>query len=141
MGRERIDFNKRIFDKSHIPVIDIKVFDRYFSFVLDSGASSNYIHSEFFEALKQRYSVIETCKNNTMTGVSGDKVAVGSTVLKISVADRPFTMEKFDVYDMSNVLNFIVERANTVVEGIIGTEFMAKYSWMLDFNDQCVWLQ
>ena len=135
----KIDFNKRVFDRIKIPIIDIQIFNRYYSFVLDSGANNCIIDKGFYDKLKE-YHEIDTIMDNNQAmsiGLTGpEKVETIKLTLKIATEEVDC---HFNVVDMTSFIDYIRKKAGLEIEGLLGCEFFNCLEWMLDFKNLIVW--
>ena len=99
----KIDFNRRVFDRLQIPVIDLMLMDKYYSFLLDSGANGNVIDKEFFESLKKEKNLNVIAKDQKITAAGlVEEESVDSVDLEIMIEGKNM-MFPFAVVDLSNL--------------------------------------
>ena len=134
----RLDFYKKVFKKTAIPIIDIKIFDQYFSFILDTGASHSHIDKHFYNYILSTY-------GDPPKGDNMNSVAVGSEQKDSPTVLLPLTIEEeiidtmFIVSDLENVVEYTKEKTGLDIEGLLGATFFEFFKWKIDFEKLIVW--
>ena len=135
----KIQFNRRVFERLQIPIIDLILMGKYYSFLLDSGSNGNVIDKEFFETLKQDNPELITVRENksTILGLTNEE--------KVDVVELPLLIENqeimfpFSIADLSSLRKKIRTKAGSEIEGILGSRFFDYVGWNLDFVEWAVW--
>ena len=135
----KIDFNRRVFDRLQIPVIDALLMDKYYSFMLDTGSNGNIIDKDFFEDLKRNndLNIVSKPQKIIAAGLIEEE-SVESVDLTIMIEGKEVTFP-FAVVDLSNLRKKIRTTAGSEIEGLLGCRFFDHYNWILDFKEWCVW--
>lgn len=118
-------------DLTDIPVVTFNINNKKANFVLDTGASSSVINEE---CLKDFDYVVSDKDSGKVTGIDGVKRDITYVDIILNYKDIEYP-ESFMVTDLSDVFNIIKEETGVNLNGIIGTSFMQKYRYILDFKE------
>ncbi|MCS2338172.1 aspartyl protease family protein [Bacteroides sp. BFG-606] len=113
-----------------LPVIPVKVKDKYLSFILDTGSTCNLIDSNVVEYFKD---IVEPVGDYYISGIEGTKH-------KVDIITLPFTFEgqtykpKFCVKPLLDAFKGIEDDSGIQVQGLLGTDFLLENKWSLNFD-------
>lgn len=105
-----------------------------FTFLVDSGASHNYIDNEAFTNFKD---VTPVEGAHTYYGASGEEKQTNEYSLFFTYRNSHFE-DNFLVADLSG-LNKLSAEVKTNIVGVIGVSFLKKYGLSIDLNRMIVW--
>lgn len=121
---------KPLYENERIILVELKVKNTNFNFLLDTGASDCIIHTKYQNLFINTEKPIAS--DELQTGF-GDKKQVDIYELPIFIDDWMF-INKF-VFSEINILDYISETTNKQVIGIIGMDFLLKTKAFLDFKN------
>ena len=113
-----------------LPVIPVKVKDKYLSFILDTGSTCSLIDSNVVEYFKD---IVEPVGDYYISGIEGTKH-------KVDIITLPFTFEgqtykpKFCVKPLLDAFKGIEDDSGIQVQGLLGTDFLLENKWSLNFD-------
>jgi hypothetical protein len=125
---------KESLDLVKIPVITFKQGNRDLHFIVDTGADINVIHKGTLDEI-QHIVLPTTVSTYTVTGESEPNQVVG---IIFSYKDNEYK-EGFQVIDMSPVIKGMNQECNITIDGIIGSKFMKKYKYIIDFKELLIY--
>ncbi|WP_320979061.1 aspartyl protease family protein [Bacteroides sp.] len=114
-----------------LPVIPVKVKDKYLSFILDTGSTCSLIDSNVVEYFKD---IVEPVGDYYISGIEGTKH-------KVDIITLPFTFEgqtykpKFCVKPLLDAFKGIEDNSGIQVQGLLGTDFLLENQWIIDFKE------
>lgn len=114
-----------------LPVIPVKVKDKYLSFILDTGSTCSLIDSNVVEYFKD---IVEPVGDYYISGIEGTKH-------KVDIITLPFTFEgqtykpKFCVKPLLDAFKGIEDDSGIQVQGLLGTDFLLENQWIIDFKE------
>lgn len=114
----------------HLPIITIENNGNKFNFLLDTGSNYSIINQDSLPLVEHQ--IIE--------GATGEVYGMEGNVIKISYAHIAFKAgnidfnDNFQVIDMSGAFSQLKETHNVEVIGILGSNFFARYNFVLDFK-------
>ncbi len=117
-------------NKAKLPIIMVKVEDKYLCFILDTGSTCCLIDSNVVEYFKD---IVEPIGDYSINGIDG-------TMHKVDMITLPFTFEgltykpKFCVKSLLDAFKGIEIESGIQVHGLLGTDFMLENKWIIDFN-------
>lgn len=120
-----------VINRSGLPVVTFSNGGKKFMFLLDTGSNYSIIDSNSLNQVE--HSVIE--------GATGEVYGMDGSIVKISYAhivlkgDNSTFEDNFQVVNMSNAFANLKENQGVEVIGIIGSNFMNRYNFILDFKD------
>lgn len=114
-----------------LATLTLFVGSRHFTFVLDTGSNISHLAKETLKLLpKVNYLSLE---GESTSGISGKVVSEGK--IRQCFNSGMFTFEQdFQVTDLSKIAGIVKESGNFTIHGILGTDFLRKYSCHLDYK-------
>ena len=137
-----IEFDKDAFELSDMPLIKVKIFDKYRYFLIDSGANNNVLCHKTI-AKYPEFKDLEIINNeNKFVGANMDE-ALDSKMSKcdIKVSGEKFDNQIFQLTNLSGVIDIVKEESGIEFIGILGTNFFNKANWVLDFEEKVIWVK
>ncbi|HJG14284.1 MAG TPA: retroviral-like aspartic protease [Bacteroides xylanisolvens] len=114
-----------------LPTIPVEVNNKKLCFILDTGSTCSLIDSTVVEYFKD---IIELVGDYYISGIEGTKH-------KVDMITLPFNFEgqiykpKFCVRPLLDAFKSIEDESGIQVHGLIGTDFLLKNKWIIDFNE------
>lgn len=116
--------------KVQLPLIIVKVKEKYICFILDTGSTCSLIDSTVVEYFKD---IVEPVGDYYISGIEGTKH-------KVDIITLPFNFEgqaykpKFCVRPLLDAFKSIEEENGIQVHGLLGTDFLLENQWIVDFR-------
>ena len=116
--------------KVQLPLIIVKVKEKYICFILDTGSTCSLIDSTVVEYFKD---IVEPVGDYCISGIEGTKH-------KVDIITLPFNFEgqaykpKFCVRPLLDAFKSIEEENGIQVHGLLGTDFLLENQWIVDFR-------
>ena len=117
--------------KVQLPLIIVKVKEKYICFILDTGSTCSLIDSTVVEYFKD---IVEPVGDYCISGIEGTKH-------KVDMITLPFNFEGytyktiFCVQPLLNAFKGIEDESGIQVHGLLGTDFLIENKWILDFKE------
>ena len=123
---------KEVFDLIGFPIITFTQNGKKFHFLFDTGTNHNIINSEILENID--YEEVKDNDEYILSGMDGIKHKVGLCNITFYYKDQayPFT---YLSKDLKNTFDLFKKDYGIQLSGMIGTEFFAKYQYVIDFKD------
>lgn len=122
-------------NKVQLPIIHVKIENKYLCFILDTGSTCSLIDSTVVEYFKD---IIEPVGNYCISGIEGTKH-------KVDMVALPFTFEgqvykpKFCVKPLLDTFKSIEDESGIQVHGLLGTDFLLENKCIIDFKECCIY--
>lgn len=117
-------------NKVQLPIIHVKIENKYLCFILDTGSTCSLIDSTVVEYFKD---IVEPLGDYCISGIEGTKH-------KVDIITLPFNFEgqaykpKFCVRPLLDAFKSIEEENGIQVHGLLGTDFLLENQWIVDFR-------
>ena len=117
-------------NKVQLPIIHVKIENKYLCFILDTGSTCSLIDSTVVEYFKD---IVEPLGDYCISGIEGTKH-------KVDIVTLPFNFEgqiykpKFCVRPLLDAFKSIEEENGIQVHGLLGTDFLLENQWIVDFR-------
>lgn len=123
---------KEVFDLIGFPIITFTQNGKKFHFLFDTGTNHNIIDSSILKYLD--YEKVPSSEINTLSGMDGIKHEVGLCNITLYYKDQayPFT---YLSKDLKKTFALFKKDFGIQLSGMVGTEFFAKYKYVIDFKD------
>ena len=135
----KITFNKRVFDRLQIPIIDIMLMGKYHSFLLDTGANNNALDREIYNQLKNEHNLKEAKEKIQILTSSHVTQEVRELVELPLIIENKELLFPFTITDLTILRKEVLTKAGAEVDGLLGSRFFDHYKWILDFKEWAVW--
>lgn len=116
--------------KVQLPLIIVKVKEKYICFILDTGSTCSLIDSTVVEYCKD---IVEPVGDYYINGIEGSKH-------KVDMITLPFIFEgqmykpKFCVKPLLDAFKSIEDESGIQVHALLGTDFLLENKWIIDFE-------
>lgn len=140
---EFIDARKHRYEKISIresfnltgnPIITLENNGKIFNFILDTGSTISVIDNSVLNELD--YTKGTKCINNV--GIEGKQDTLQSITLKLK-GRKTIYEDEFFIRDISEALKYLKDNTGVTVHGLIGTPFLNKYKYVLDFEELVIY--
>lgn len=137
-----MEFDKEGFNSSELPLIKIKIFDKYRYFLVDSGANDNVLCYNTISKYPEFENLKVLNKIKSFVGANADESDECKLVsTDITINKDKFNDEVFQLVNLSGVIDAVREECGIEFIGILGTNFFEKARWMLDFEEKVIWVK
>lgn len=117
----------------NLPVVTFENNGNKYNFIVDTGANDSIINKSCEDIL-----VTPHTTKNTVQGIMGDNTKCSTVMIKFTYKDVEFdTM--FNVVDLDELFTVIKKDYGVTVHGILGTNFLDKYNYVIDFKDYTIY--
>lgn len=114
-----------------LPVVTFYQGDKRLNFLLDTGATLSVIDEKLVNSIESKF-------NDTISRTIGVDGKVMDNLINVDISfkykDKDFS-DTFQVVDMTQTFNSIKTSTGVTIHGIIGSCFMQKYKYVLDFKE------
>lgn len=126
--KNEISFKEAI-DLVGLPIVTFHINDRKLHFVLDTGANKSVLNAKIADKLGAAKR-----GDSKMVGLDGTTKDCCYTTLDLTYKDSTY-QENFQVVDMTATFREIKKMHGVTLHGVLGSSFMEKYKYVLDFKD------
>lgn len=130
---------KKNFIQSGLPLIKMTIGGNRYAFLLDSGASHNYLDVAFVEELAKGGISLQFIGSGEVTN-STETSEAEIVELRFSYNNHNY-FDTFMITDMSVGFGQIAEDSGIQLVGILGGGFFQREHWKLDFDRMVVWIK
>lgn len=121
---------KKVYDKTNLPLAQLKVNGKLEWFLIDTGATLNLIREDYLTGCGKKIEFVDST-DSIFTG--SDKIISKTCVLDVHHKDINFKAEKFSIAQLNAfVVNETIWGFNVV--GIIGGQLLREYKWTVDYD-------
>ena len=122
-----------------VPLIKMKINGKLQYFIIDSGAENNVLTNATFKSLNpQSYTKLDI--EDSIVTASGTTDKVPFIEMDLSYKKEVYNDVVFVVSDLTEAINYIKNKTNITIAGLLGSHFFHKYRWAIDFDERCVWI-
>lgn len=126
----KISFQETL-DLTELPIVTFYNNGRKLNFILDTGANESVINERELNTCV--YEPLQETRQ--LMGIDGKNREVKNMItLKLVKGIKEFT-DKFQVSNLSPVLDAMKDTHGVSIHGIIGNTFFVKYGYILDFDE------
>ncbi len=121
---------KEAMELLELPVVTLNVNNNKLKFIIDTGCTTSCINESIVKSLN-----IET-KNigNTHYGIDGNKVALNTCTIDFKLKNKNYSFD-FNTANMDKVFTYIKESEGVQIHGLLGSDFLDKYNYVVDYKD------
>lgn len=113
-----------------LPIITLESDGHKLNFILDTGSNESHISKEAFEKLNlNKY---ET--NTQVYGAGGIALSVGKIDLNFTYKNATYITTLIISPALDNTFKAIKNSEGASIHGILGNDFLIKYSYVMDFS-------
>lgn len=116
-------------DLCNLPVVTFLNNGNKYNFVLDSGANQCHVSEEAVKSMTSE----DTDNEVHVQGFSGEAEPNKGKVIDLIYKDKVFTTEVFVSPSLDKSFRDIKKNMGVTLHGIIGSDFLKKYGYVLDF--------
>lgn len=120
---------KESIDLCELPVVTLYNNEKKFNFLLDTGSTDNHISSK---ALKHM-SCTESDKSLNVYGFNGNVDHNKGYNIRLNYKDKEFHIEAYESKALDTSFEMIKKENGVTLHGILGSKFLTKYGYILDF--------
>ena len=124
-------------NRLRVPYLQVKFFDYYLLFVVDTGASESFIDARVFNIIKDHLKVTES--NSFARCVDGSEITSGlSTNMRLKVNGKNCTATLQIMEQTPEAFDLIAEEDGIRIHGILGIDFLTSNNFVLDFCNNII---
>lgn len=116
--------------KVQLPLIIVKVKEKYICFILDTGSTCSLIDSSVVEYFKD---IVEPVGDYCISGIEGTKHKVDMITLPFNFEGQVYK-PRFCVRPLLDAFKSIEDESGIQVHGLLGTDFLLENQWIVDFR-------
>ena len=116
--------------KVQLPLIIVKVKEKYICFILDTGSTCSLIDSTVVEYFKD---IVEPVGDYYINGIEGSKHEVDMITLPF-IFEGQMYKPKFCVKPLLDAFKSIEDESGIQVHALLGTDFLLENKWIIDFE-------
>lgn len=120
---------KETLDLTGLPCVTFEQGDKKFNFLLDSGSTDSIIDSNIIKEINHK----KINRKFSLVGLDGIKRKTDLCEIPLWYKTKEY-VDIFLISDMSSIFGDIKKECGANLHGIIGTSFMDKYKYVLDFQ-------
>lgn len=122
----------------HTPVVEMDLNGKPKYWIIDTGANMSIIDSKYYHENESDFTYL-TNIDMTLNGVSGSKDYEALYVSAI-IGDSITINHQFLTSDLTGVINNMKERLNVDIIGILGADYLDRYSYTVDFYNKSMYI-
>lgn len=119
-----------------LPVLTFKIGNEDINLLFDSGMMQSTIDSRVLELFKLPHKKHE--QTFDMFGITGNVMSVPSVLMNLEYKGNVYEGH-FMVQDLSGSMDAIKQEYGVRIHGALGTDFMHKYNYVVDFQKMMVY--
>lgn len=120
-------------DLVNLPVVTFENNGNKYNFIIDTGANDSIINESCENILVTPHKT-----KNIVQGIIGDNKKCHTVTIEFSYKNMTFET-LFNVVDLKELFNTIKEDYGITIHGILGTNFLDKYNYVIDFKDYIIY--
>lgn len=121
----------------YTPIIKLNLNGNSQYWIVDTGANMSLIDETFYQENENEFDYI-TDFDMTLNGVSGSKNYTAHYV-SCELGDSVTIIHQFLTSDLSGVKKNVKDRLNVEIVGIIGSDYLDRYSYTIDFYNRALY--
>lgn len=119
---------------TELPIVTFSHCGVALNFLLDTGSNWNYISKNTYELIEEDIDQIKESNSTVISPSKGTKSEIKvHTVIKYK--DSLFPVEMHVCPDLNYSFKEVKDNTGVTVHGILGTKFLNKYGYILDFKN------
>lgn len=120
----------------NLPILTFKVGNEPINFLFDSGMMQSTIDIRVLELLKLPYKKHD--KTFSVYGITGNTLDLPSVLMDVEYKGTIYEGH-FVAQDLSGSMDMIKQEYGVRIHGVIGTDFLSKYNYVIDFQRMLVY--
>ena len=121
---------KEALDLVELPIVTFLNKGIKLNFLLDTGSSQSIINESMLPSLDTKKSE----DSMIIVGVEGNKVSSDLCTMKVGYKDQEFA-HTFAIKDLDEAFGVVKQESGVQIHGILGSDFLQKYKYVLDFKE------
>ena len=121
---------KEALDLVELPIVTFLNKGVKLNFLLDTGSSQSIINESMLPSLDTK----ESKDSMLIVGVDGNKVPSNLCTMKVGYKDQEFA-HTFAIKDLDEAFGVVKQESGVQIHGILGSDFLQKYKYVLDFKE------
>ena len=121
---------KEALDLVELPIVTFLNKEIKLNFLLDTGSSQSIINESMLPSLDTKKSE----DSMIIVGVEGNKVSSDLCTMKVGYKDQEFE-HNFAIKDLDEAFGIVKQESGVQIHGILGSDFLQKYGYILDFKE------
>lgn len=121
---------KEALDLVELPIVTFLNKGIKLNFLLDTGSSQSIINESMLPSLDTKKSE----DSMIIVGVEGNKVSSDLCTMKVGYKDQEFE-HNFAIKDLDEAFGIVKQESGVQIHGILGSDFLQKYGYILDFKE------
>ena len=134
-NNSKISF-KEAMDLVELPVVTFYNGDTKLNFLLDTGSNVSYINSSIIPLLVHE----KTDKEMNTIGIEGNKVSNQFCKMSVTYKNQVFE-EEFSIADLDEAFGVVKQESGVQIHGILGSKFLERYKYVLDFKELTAYIK
>jgi len=126
-----MNINKEIILKEKIPLIELKIRNKKYHFLLDTGSSDSILHKKYKDILVEENA--KSVSSDTLQTGLGNTEEVEYYELPIFLDD--WFMQQWFAFASIDLVDYLSEATGKEVIGIIGMDFLVKTNAFINFKN------
>lgn len=136
-NRKKISF-KEALDLTELPVVTFIGNGRKLNFLIDTGANNSILNESVANKMKLKCEEFDGIETNTAGGnINLNRV----TNLVIKFDDKREYDECFLISNMDEAFDSIKTETGVMIHGILGSNFFAKYKYIIDYDSLALYVK
>ena len=135
INKTKMSFKESL-DLTGIPVVTFYQGNNKFNFILDSGASSSCINKKFLENIIYE----STNQRASLYGMEGNSIYADFIDINLYYKNQNF-VTKMLVTDLEAAFTSVKKDTGVTITGILGSDFLSKYKYVMDFIDNIAYIK
>lgn len=124
-------------NRLRVPYLEVKFFDYYLTFVIDTGASESFIDGRVFNIIKDCLKVTES--NSLARCVDGSEISSEfSAIMKFKVNGNNCKARLSVMKQTPLAFDMIEKEEGIRIHGILGIDFLSSNNLILDFCNNII---
>ena len=139
----QIKLHKEGYRRSNFPIVKVKLRNKYYFFIVDSGANMNLIAKSCYKDIVGN-GQIEASKQMDIKGIGSSEETITSTpiVLETVEIESDSFKEEFGILDSWEYTRREVSKVSGLnIVGVLGAPFCNTAKWVLDFEELIIWVK
>jgi hypothetical protein len=135
INKTKMSFKESL-DLTGIPVVTFYQGNNKFNFILDSGASTSCINEKFLNDITYE----TTDQKAYVWGMEGNKIRADFVYINLYYKNQNF-VTKMLVTDLEAAFTSVKKDTGVTITGILGSDFLSKYKYVMDFKDNIAYIK
>ena len=117
----------------NLPVVTFENNGNKYNFIIDTGANDSIINESCEDILVTPHDT-----KNIVQGIIGENKKCHTVTIEFTYKNMTFD-SIFNVVNLKELFNTIKEDYGVTIHGILGTNFLDKYNYVIDFKDYIIY--